>query len=141
VQGDRIPDSDNIARLCMPKTAEDGIIQASAFILREDEPGLSVNWLEFLECPDRATEIVEMQRVYARKLTVGRSARIAILNVGEICELVYRETEDNRIIEVLHTPDELHNDPSHSEIMNLRPDNEFIAELIHEIILETHPAR
>lgn len=139
MQGDRIPDSDNIARLCMPKTVEDGVIQASAFILRKDEPGLSVNWLEYLKCPDRATEIVEIQRVYARKLTVGRSAQIAILNVGEIRELVYRETEDNREIEVLHTPE--NNDPSHSEIMNLSPDNEFIAELIREIILETHPAR
>lgn len=141
MQGDIIPDSDNIARLCMPKTVDDGVIQASAFILREDELGLSVNWLEFLECPDRATEIVEIQRVYASKLTVGRSAKIAILNVGEIRELVYRETEDNRNIEVIHAPDELYNDPSHSEIMNLRPDNEFIAELIYEIILETHPAR
>ena len=125
----------------MPKTVDDGVIQASAFILREGELGLSVNWLEFLGCPDRATEIAEMQRVYASKLTIGRSAKIAILNVGEIRDLVYRETEDNRTIEVLHAPDELHNDPSHSEIMNLRPDNEFIAELILEIILETHPAR
>jgi hypothetical protein len=125
----------------MPKTVDDGIIQASAFILREDEPGLSVNWLEFLECPDRVTEIVEMQRVYARKLTVGRSAKIAILNVGEIRDLVRTETQDNRNIEVLHDPDELHDDPSHSEVVNMRPDNEFIAELICEVIRETHPAR
>lgn len=141
MQGDIIPGSDNIARLCLPRTVEDGIIQTSAFILRKGEHGLSVNWLEYLKYPDRATEVIEMQKVYAGKLTFGRSAQIAILNVGEICELVYRETEDNREIEVLHTPDEENDDPSHSEIMNLSPDNEFIAELIREIILETYPAR
>jgi hypothetical protein len=141
VKGEIIPDSDNIARLCKPSTAPDGVIQASAFLLKDSEESLSVNWLEFLDCTNRLSEIIEMQRVYARKLKVGRSAKIAILNVGEIRDLVRTETQDNRNIEVLHDPDELHDDPSHSEVVNMRPDNEFIAELICEVIRETHPAR
>ncbi len=51
-------------------------------------------------------------------------------------------TSDNRILEVIHTPeiDDDEEDP-HSEIHNMRPDLIRIAELIRETILETYPAR
>lgn len=65
MKGDKIPDSDNIARLCKPMQAPDGKIQATAFMLRADDESLSVNWLEFLKCPDRNREIKELQRIYS----------------------------------------------------------------------------
>jgi len=141
MKGDKIPDSDNIARLCKPSTAPNGVIQATAFMLRENDNGLSVNWLEFLTRSNRESEINELQRIYSQKLRVSPNARIAILNVGEICEVVRTETHDQRVIEVLHDPDEFNNDPSHSEIVNIKQDNEFIAELILEVLRENHPAR
>ena len=86
MKGDPIPDKDHIARLCVPKTVSDGQIEASAFLLRNDEESLSVNWLECLNCSSREREIVEVQRVYFAKLDIKPKARIAVLNVGEICE-------------------------------------------------------
>ena len=140
--GDQIPDSDNIARFCKPSTAPNGVIGAVAFMLRENEPSLSVNWLEFLKCPNRDSEIKEMQRIYSETLTVSLKARIAILNVGEIRDVVRTETEDHRNIEVLHDPIP-DGDQSHSEIHNLKQNNELIAELILEVLPENenHPAR
>ena len=141
MKGDTIPDSDNIARLCKPSTAPNGVIDATAFMLRENDESLSVNWLEFLNCPDKDSEIIEMQRIYSETFrAVSLNARIAILNVGEMCNVVRTETQDHRNIEVLHDPIP-DGDQSHSEIHNLKQDNEFIAELILEVLRENHPAR
>jgi hypothetical protein len=140
MKGDKIPDSDNIARFCRPMQAPEGEIQATAFMLRTDEESLSVNWLEFLKCSDRENEIREIQRIYSETLSVSMNARIAILNVGEMRNIVRTESPDNRNIEVLHDPIP-DGDQSHSGIYNLKPDNELIAELIVEVIRENLPAR
>jgi len=140
MKGDKIPDSDNIARFCRPWQAPEGEIQATAFMLRTGEESLSVNWLEFLKCSDRKNEIREIQRIYSKTLSVSVNARIAILNVGEIRNIVRTESPDNRNIEVLHDPIP-GGDQSHSGVYNLEQDNEFIAELILETICENYPAR
>jgi hypothetical protein len=130
MRGDRIPEHDHISRYCKPRTVCDGQIQASAFIIRQGEESLSVNWLECLGCGDRESEIRQMREIYGSKFSgIGHKARIAILNVGEICKKVLTEhPDDSRNINVLHDPRE--NDPSHSGIYNLRPDDILIAELI-----------
>lgn len=140
MKGDKIPDQDHISRLCLPRTiAEDGQIQATAFVLRKDEEGLSVNWLEFLDCSSREDEINEVRDVYNAKMTVGAKAKIAVLNVGQVCKKVLIESLDRRKLDVLHDPEEV--DPSHSGIYNLRLDDELIAELILQTVDEPYPAR
>lgn len=141
MKDDLIPDSDNIARYCKPSTCFDGMISAAAFLLRErDQDGLSVNWLEFLKCHNRADEIKEIRRIYSQTLSASKNARIGVLNVGEMCRYVRSETHDNRAIEVLHDPIP-DGDQSHCEIHNLKQDNELIAELILEVCHEQYPAR
>ena len=142
MRGDKIPDPDHIARFCRPMQAPEGQIQATAFMLRSDEEYLSVNWLEYLDCSSRDQEINEIRNIYSEKLNVGKSAKIAFLNVGEIHEKVFTESPDKRNIEVLHDP--IVNDipdPSHSGIYNLKQDDELIAELILETVHEVYPAR
>jgi len=141
VKGDKIPDSDNIARLCRPMQAPNGKIQATAFMLRADEESLSVNWLEFLKCSERDSEVRKIQKIYSATFNrVGASARTAILNVGEVRRKVRTESPDRRNLEVLHDPIP-HSDQSHSAIYNLKHDDELIAELILEAVLEDYPAR
>lgn len=138
--GDKIPDQDHIARYCSPIHAPGGKIQATAFMLRQSDTSLSVNWLEYFQCSSRHRAIAELRKVYsAKKLTIKVDGRIAVLNVGEVRMQVLTESPDRRILEVLHDPKE--NDPSHSGIYNLRYDDELIAELILETIRETCPAR
>lgn len=128
-----IPDSDHVARLCNPKTIEDGEIQASAFKLRPEEESLSVNWLEFFKLSNREKEITKIQGVYKRKLNrVSSNARIAVVNVGNARNKVLLESEDRRSLEFKRDP--LKEDPSHSGIYNLKPDDEMIAELILSVI-------
>ena len=86
MKGDKIPNHDHIARYCKPITVEDGQIQATAFMVRTGEESLSVNWLEFLSCSNRENEIAELRKIYSRKFNkVGMSAKIAVLNIGEVC--------------------------------------------------------
>ena len=81
-----------------------------------------------------------MQSLYRKKITVRAGARIAILNVGVVKTKVQRESPDGRLLRVLHDPEEP-DDPSHSGIYELRPDNELVAELIAQVVQEKYPAR
>jgi hypothetical protein len=139
MKGDRIPNQNHISRYCKPTQVLDGQIQATAFMLRAGEESLSVNWLEFLGHSSREEEIADIRKIYSAKLSIGVRAKIAILNAGEVCNKVLAESPDSRKLEILHDP--LENDPSHSGIYNLRNDDELIAELILETVLETYPAR
>lgn len=141
MKGQVISDSDHVGRHCKTSTAPDGEIQATAFMLREGEQSLSVNWLEELKCLDRASEVRELQDLYARKMTrVGAGARIAILNVGTVRARVEQESPDSIAVRVLHEPED--GDPSHSGIYGIPyDDREIVAELIAQVILENHPAR
>ena len=140
MKGDTIPDQNHISRLCLPKHVDNEQIQATAFQLRPpNEDFLSVNWLEFLNCQSRESEIEEMQKVYCAKLDVKPRAKIAVLNVGEVRKKVLTESPDGRNLEVLHNPSM--NDPSHSGIYNLKQDDELIAELILETVRESYSAR
>ena len=139
MKGEKIPDQNHIARFCRPMQAPEGQIQATAFMLREGEESLSVNWLEFLNCSSRESEITKIRTIYSETFTVGIRARIAILNVGEVRKKVLTESPDGRNLEVLHDP--LINDLSHSGIYNLKKDEELIAELILETVREVYSAR
>lgn len=144
MKGDKIPDSNHIARLCHNKHVADEQIQATAFQLRPNEDSLSVNWLEFLNCSSRENEIDEIRKIYSETFSsVGIRAKIAVLNVGVVRYKVLTGSEDSRNLEVLHDPDygpDI-NDPSHSGIYNLKQDDELIAELILETVLESYSAR
>ncbi|MDY6932982.1 MAG: hypothetical protein SVZ03_02010 [Spirochaetota bacterium] len=139
MKGEKIPDQDHISRFCRPMQAPEGQIQATAFMLREGEESLSVNWLEFLNCSSRENEITKIRTIYSETFAVGARAKIAILNVGEVRKKVLKESQDSRNLEVFHNP--IINDPSHSGIYNLKQDNELIAELILETVRESYSAR
>jgi hypothetical protein len=139
MRGDVIPDKNHISRYCKATQVADGQIQSTAFMLRAGEESLSVNWLEFLKCSSRDSEIGELRRIYATKLRVGARAKIAVLNVGGVREKVRSESPDGRNLDVLHNPET--EDPSHSGIYNLKQDDELIAELILETVRETYSAR
>ena len=141
MKGQEVPDSDHVGRYCKASTIEDGEIQATAFMLRQNEQYLSVNWLENLKCPDRTSEIRALQEVYSRKFNrVGTTAQLAILNVGVLRNKVANESPDMRQLRVLHEPI-MPDDPSHTGIFGFSFVDEIIAELIAQTILDKYPAK
>lgn len=140
--GASLPVTDHVGRYCKPSTVEDEVALATAFMLREMENGLSVNWLEFL-ADDRGAQISLLHDLYKNKFrNVSANARIAVLNVGQVISEVQNESEDGRVLEIIHTPflpgtSGLTEDPSHAEVINMRPDEELIAEIIAECVHES----
>jgi hypothetical protein len=143
MKDDPVPPTDHISRYCKGTAVlPDGRVSATAFYLGVGHEYLSVNWLEFLELDGRQAEIAEVRKVLATKLNLRSSARIAVLNVGEVREYVRNESADALVIRILHRPDEPPEkpDPSHSGIFDTDLDEPIITELIAEKVVETYPA-
>jgi hypothetical protein len=121
VTGDEIPDTDNVTRLCsLMHLNDDGWPEGAAFVLKTNEPYLSVNWLESLGIDDRADQIVEVLRVLSTKRKVAASAKLALINVAEAKAAVKAGSADRLDISFLHDPEDgQFSDPSHSGIYNL----------------------
>ena len=146
MKGEIIPEIDHVSRLCGGSTlAEDGSVTAAAFMLKEDEAYLSVNWLEHLGLPNRDLQIAEIRRVMAVKFRrVGTTARLAVANVGVTRSIVRNESSDSRELQCRHEPEVDPNkpDPSHSGIYNTHLDETSIAMLLSKSFSgDTYPAK
>ncbi len=138
-----LPPDHHISRYCRGASVENGEPTAASFMLRGNEDYLSVNWLEFLGLGDRDSEIAEIRRVLGTKLKLGSTAKIALLEVGSMKEYVRENSQDAIDPRVLHLPDEPPDipDPSHSGIFDTRQDEQLIAQLIAEKVLERYDAK
>lgn len=140
---DAIPDNDHVSRYVKyTHIAKNGRVLGKAFRLRENENSLSVNWLEFFDLRDKKAEVQKIREAFADKgRGVGTKAKFVVLNVGEMREYVQQESDDNRILSVLHDPQD--NDLSHSGIYNMRHDDPIIGDLIAELVNEEqiYPAK
>lgn len=135
MKGEHLPYADHTARYCPGSKIEDnGRIAPTAFHLRRGETYLSVEWLEYLGQPDRSGEILAVIDILAKKLRLGSSARVAVLEVGIVCSHVRKET--GYLLRFLHEPEP--GDPAHSGIHDTKVDEMIIAELIAESVEETH---
>ncbi|MCY3986898.1 MAG: hypothetical protein OXF23_07675 [Candidatus Dadabacteria bacterium] len=134
-----LPESDHIVRYVKPSNLELGRVSISEFKLREgreDERGVSVNWLEYYNNFSKEEQLAEIRRV--SRLKLRKNGRFAELNVGEIKRLVSKELRDLRII---HTPLDAEGhflaDPSHSEIVGLPSENPEKSDLIAQMIVQS----
>lgn len=143
MKDDPIPPDHHVSRYCGGGSLLNGQITGVSFYLRAEEEYFSVNWLEFLGLGDRDSDIGEIRRVLSTKRNLGSTAKIAVLNVGDMKDHVRQNSPDPRDLRVLHRPDEPPDmpDPSHSGIFDTRQDEQLIAELIAEKVLETFAAK
>jgi hypothetical protein len=133
MKGEQLSSEHHISRYCGGShISEDGEIAPTAFYLRPDEPFLSVNCLELTNRNHRQSQLSEVcQRL---ELEIGRTAKVAILNVGQVCQHVKEESDFE--IRILHDPKD--SDFSHSGIHDTVQDEIMIAALIAEKILDTY---
>ena len=138
MKGDTVPNDHHVARLCGGShIREDGTIAPTAFKPRAGETYLSVNWLELLRLPDRDTEIAEIRRMLGTKRKIGSTARLAMLNVGQVRDVVRRESTNHIELAVRHETEMepgRTSDPSHSGIYGVPEDDITIPELIVTVI-------
>ena len=117
---------------------EDGQISPAAFLPRQEDEFLSVNWLESLKCSDRPSAITEIRKRYAANFQLNKKYRIALMNVGITCSMVAMQSMDHRGLKATHEP-EL-NDDSHSGFSGYTYNDTMIAEIIRLSVLDDVPA-
>lgn len=148
MKDDPIPPEHHVSRWCKAAHCDQGVIAPSAFMLEKNDTddALSVNWLEYLNCPDRSSEITEIQQLLSKKMkSVNKNSRIAVLNVGQALTAVNECLNGQLPATVLHNPDKEEGkweDPSHSSIYGL-PRNGLdlvAATALRDAIKELHPA-
>ena len=96
--GDNLPDDHHIVRYAKPSLVEGEAVDGSAFLLRPDEPGLSVNWLEAFGGNDENHQLSEVRRLFRLKLSrngglrdSGTTGRIGGLRGRNVCYLPVSE--------------------------------------------------
>ena len=136
-----LPDRDHVLRYAkFSDILDDGTLNCSAFQLRPQDSGLSVNWMEYFKNLPKREQIDEIRGLI--RLTMKPSGRLAELNVGQT------RTQIDRALRFVHMPlsadDTYVADPSHSEGMWLPPgdtaDAELIGDLIAKCVSVIHPA-
>ncbi len=133
-----LPLDDHTVRYCPgSKLMEDGRPAPTAFHLRRGETYLSVEWLEALNQENRNEAIADVIAILSRKLRLGSSARLAVLNVGQVCGHVREASLYS--LRFLHEPEP--DDPMHSGIHDTAQDEMLIAELITEKIEEIYSVK
>lgn len=149
--GDQIPDGDHVVRYVKASLVDDETVDGSAFVLREGEATLSVNWLEAFQGDEQERQISNVQRLSRLRLT--RNGRFAKLNVGETKRHVSECVEENRVtagIGIVAAPldptDEFEADPSHAAVAGLPPGDSdealFIGDIIAECVMyPLHPVK
>ncbi len=140
--GPRIPDTDHVSRLCgESKCDDDGRPRGSAFMLRRDEPYLSVNWLESTGAANRAVQLAAVRRHLTDKgLKLPAKGRPAVLHLLTVFDHVRSTAPDRRNLTAHHEPEPPH-DPSHAGIYGYSDADDLIADLIAEAVQEAHQAR
>ena len=119
-----IPDDDHVSRYCKPSSVDDGIPTSSAFLPRQGEEYLSVNWLEFFGEPTLGAAVERIREVFSEKgYRVSRNGRFATLNVGEAKTAVEEAT--GRALSIDYLP--LDDDQSHAGIRGYTSDDLAIA--------------
>ena len=80
-KGDRLPDSDHVARhIPKKRIAESGLPTGSAF--REIGGSISAGWLE--RFPDNGDPLARVIECMRRKRHIGGESKLAVLRVGQI---------------------------------------------------------
>ena len=143
--GADIPSEDHVLRYVRPSDILDleiGLLNCTAFQLKPNELGLSVNWLEYSGVGDKQRQLDDVRSLI--QLNMGRNGRLAELNVGFTLEYVGDSLPELRFV---HSPspaaDGRPPDPSHSEIRSLppidSPESELIGDMIAQCVAELHP--
>lgn len=141
MDGDHLPDSDNIVRH-VPSTAvdDDGDVTSAAFKLRHErgEDHISVSWMEYFGKQSFADNLESVKQELSGFRVLKPSQKLACLNVGNSCKYVRDETNPPIQLEIIHKP---RSDDSHSGIFNIEKDEYTVAELLVETIFDTYPAK
>ena len=109
MRGGPLPDDDHTARYCKPTVIDDnGMPMTSAFVLRDGEDFLSINWLEYFGDRDLSSATQCVRDAFRDKdYTLRPNGRFAVLNVSAAKAAVLEATGKTLHIDHLPLNDDL----------------------------------
>ena len=128
--GIELPDDTFVVRYAKPSLINDDRISGAVFVLRSEDEGLSVNWLDFFEKCNKEQQLDKVRE--SSQMSMNKNGRLAELNVGITKKHLAGELES---IYFKHKPCD--DDPSHSEVFGLPSGDTPEAELIGDMIAQT----
>ena len=129
--GDSLPDDHHVAHYFgRAATDEDGRPALHAFLPRQSETYLSVNWMEYFKAPSRTAAIECVRRVLRTRITVKRSGKLWVLNVGAAKEAA--RGAGNEMLCVEHQPED--GDLSHAGIGGYTGDDMVVAAALQSLV-------
>ena len=138
----KIPPEHHVVRYISPSLVVGDYADGNAFVLREKEEGLSVNWLEAFKSDDTNFQLSEVRQLSRNCLR--KNGRFAKLNVGNTKQYVSSRAKNSRIsvnLEFLKAPlektSEWPADPSHAEIIGIPPGNSVEARVVGELMAKS----
>jgi hypothetical protein len=148
MRGDFLPNDDNVVHYVRPGLIEDREVDGGAFVLREGESALSVNWLDYFKNRSKEQQLREVRRLF--RLRVRSNGRFAELNVGQTKLFLIDKIQDLRFVENPLPEDPINGydaDNSHALIEGLPNPNDLpeyaklVGDMIAECVLKPlHPA-
>lgn len=118
--GDPLLDADEVARYCSPKHVDANHWPlATAFVRRPEDCDLSVDRLQSFIVQDRQQAVDCIRSEVEKRLTIRKSGRFAVINVGQAKHEAQKRGFPLRVV---YTPEK--GGPSHSSIFDLPDDHE-----------------
>jgi len=141
MSGPRIEGADHVSHLCGgSKCDDDGRPLGVAFLPRETDEYLSVNWLEHTGASCRAQQLKLVRDYLTKKgMNLTKNGRLAVLHLQTLFDHIESETPDSRQLTAHHEPEPL--DPSHAGLYGYHADDHLIADLVAEVVHEHYQAR
>lgn len=139
--GDEIPDTHHVLRYVKPSLVDDNVVVGAAFLLRQTELGLSVNWLEILEDSSSSDPIAEIRRLARISLaSTGVFAKLNVLHTKQYVPAAAAEAGISLDLTILEAPlpatPDFEADPSHVEVYGLPDHAEDAAMVVGDLIAE-----
>lgn len=138
---DDIPDQDHVLRYVKPSLLDGTHVNGGAFVLRESETGLSVNWLEVFENYGHTDPVNEIRRL--SRISLASTGKFAKLNVRQTKQYISAAVDEAGIsldLTVLEAPlpgtPDFEPDPSHAEIHDLPDHANDAAMLVGDLLAE-----
>ena len=142
MSNNKISSDNHVVRYINPSKVVGDRADGSAFVLKKNESGLSVNWLEAFDSVDLCFQLSEVRRL--SRLRLAKNGRFAKLNVGNTKRYVHKEAAIGEIsvnLEFLKVPleetPEWKADLSHAEITGTPHGETVEAAVIGDLIAKS----
>ena len=135
-----LPDGDHVSRYCRSSAVDErGLPLSAAFLPKQGEEYLSVNWLEYFRALDLTVAVDQVRQAFRNKnYRLRPKGRFAVLNVGVAKSAVYEGT--GKSLRVNHLP--VSDDESHSGIIGYNAEDLAVAVELKALVtsLDVHSA-